>query len=289
MPIIRDAVKQAEGKASLTLPQDIERFDGSTPSDLELLALAAAALHQDPQSRKTATKLGAQLLSTYAPSTGWQDGMTNWIALQAMMEIFSEKLPQSVTITLSHDDKELVSGTFDQTQLRDLMILSAPLPEQPPSKNWTLTSSPPAAGLGFMTTWSHWVPVSSHQDNSFAKFKLETPKNCQQSTLCLVSFVASVPRSSDFTIQFQFPTGVVPHQQDLQTLTKQQMYTSFLLTDESLTLTGRSPETDTLLQGSFHVTPSHAGSLWSGIGSLTTHSSTLEVPPEQWTILPSSP
>ncbi len=207
---VRESVKvEADGSRVLPVEEGTVRADGAPPTVVEATALAALALEGDAAA-PWRSDLGASLLSSYDPASGWGDGRTNLQVIEAVLSLFKQPIPPSTRIVLSLDDKPLVEGVLDAAHLKEVLVLEASAAGMVGKHNVSIAAEPPVPGLGFSLTLHTFVPWKEDPGPQGLQLSVQVPVHMTAGQAVEVSLSAAAPAGAPIRVRQALPAGVQP-------------------------------------------------------------------------------
>ncbi|WP_238539902.1 alpha-2-macroglobulin family protein [Corallococcus macrosporus] len=282
---VREAVKRRdEGAAYLPVEEGVVDAAGNTPTEAEATALAVLALEGD--AKAPVADLGAALLASYEPVSGWGSGRANRLALQAVVALFREPLPAQVRVVLERDGQVLTEGTFDAKALREVLSLEAAAPGSGGTHAWTVRAEPAVPGLGFALALSAAVPWKQASQAGL-ELAVQVPSDAKVGQPSEVAFQASTPSGMPLVLRHGLPAGVQVDAGSLEALLREGKVSAWSAEDGALTLSLPPRGPGEPFQVRFRVIPTLAGTLQGGASSLTSPSRpdlVSYVPPATWAV-----
>lgn len=251
---IKDGV---DGAKFLEVGSGVVRADGFPPSTAEATALAVLALQGDPKA--PLADLGTFLLGAYSAGAGWGDGRTNLVALEAVVGLFKDPVPDSVEIVLARDGKELSRGRFDAAKLKDVLTLEADATGSGGSHTWTLSATPAVAGLGYSLALGAYVPWKDTPGQGL-ELTQTFPPALEVGRTATVELTAAAPAGVATVLKFGLPAGVQADAESLQKLVGQTI-SRYEQEDGLVTLHLNALAAGAVATVSFGVVPTLAGKL----------------------------
>ncbi len=282
---IRDAVKQeTDGTRYLPVPTGVVRIDGSTPSVVEATALAVLALRDDPAATALLPDLGSRLLAAYDPARGFGDGRTNLVALTAVLSLFSEKLPERVTITFTQDGRTIAEQTLEGTKLREIAAVEVPLSEPGKKHTYELRAEPPVPGLGYSVALKGYVPWTTERSHQGLELSIDTPRTVRLGQPVDISMRAAAPTGVELTIRHALPASVQIDTPSLEALVADNTIRSYDKEDGALILKVAPRAPGQVFTAHYRVIPTLAGKLHTGASTIGGAEIEHHVPPTVWTV-----
>lgn len=286
--VLRERVKKAietrkDGAKILPVPKGVVRADGTRPSVVDATALAVLALADDETSKALLPDLGAAILASYRPWSGFGDGATNLVALRAVLTVFKDPIPKSVKIRLTKDGTEVLSGALDSKIAHQRLALSANVSNAVGSHDWKVEATPAVAGLGFTLVVESYVPWPVSERTDLA-LEVDVERDAKVGRTANVEIRVGAPPSTRVKVRHGLPAGVRP---DVSTLVREQSQgrlESYEVDAAGVTLTFRVPTGDAPIR--YGVVPSFAGKLHAPASSVEIigRNQTLYEPPAVWTV-----
>lgn len=281
---VKDAlVEREDGARVLPVPKQVVRRDGQRPTEIEATALAVLALAEDESARALLPDLGAALLATYRPWSGFGDPATNLVALRAVLEVFREPIPDRVQIRLSRDGQEVLRGAIDPKRKHERYALAKNVDDPLGTHTWTVEADPPVPGLGFTFVMSSYVPwpVTERRD---VALEIDVAREARVGNKTDVQVRVAAPTGTRVTVEHRLPAGVDP---DTASLAEQQRVgrlEAYAVDEGVVRLTFAVPAGDAPI--AYAVIPSFAGSLHAPASSVEIlgRGITMHVPPSVWSI-----
>ncbi|MGI5865620.1 MAG: hypothetical protein ACOX6T_26660, partial [Myxococcales bacterium] len=285
---VREGLERSpDGSLGLRVGADSVRADGVRPSEIEATALAVLALEGDADSAAQVADLGARLLGSYSPAVGWGDGRTNLAALQAVLALFKDPLPERVAITLSMDGKVVAEGTLDSTRLREVVALEGPAPDAAGEHLWTVRAEPAVPGLGFSFALQAWVPWEKQPAAGGLELEIDAPPQAKLGEPVEVRVAAAAPAGMALSLRHALPAGFQPDRASLDRLVAEGLIRGFRAVDGAVELEVPPVEAGGAFSASFRVIPTLIGTLSAAASSLAIEGrpeSAHYVPPAVWTV-----
>lgn len=289
--LIIDAVVTNEDGTKMVLPPEgAVRPDGSSPSAIEMTSWAALALHDDPSATALMPDLGAYVLSSYRAGRGFGDGYTNRVALDAVMLLFSARLPERVVVSLSLDGKSAGRDTLEGARLQEVMTLDALLEDadvKDGKVDIVVEADPPLPGLSFALELGYAVPWPEPDLHAGLTLDVVVPPGLAVGKSADIELRAVAPGGGALKISQGLPAGVDVVRSSLEALQAAGTITAFTVEEGVLVLHAPSRAQGQLFSAKVKVVPSLAGTLHARVGSAQVVSRPADVvfvPPSPWTI-----
>ncbi|HZN95698.1 MAG TPA: alpha-2-macroglobulin family protein, partial [Myxococcales bacterium] len=282
---VRAAIKVREdGSRYVEVPGNVQRSDGvSPPSEAEATAYAVLALQGDGQT--PVADLGATLLGSYSPSSGWGDGRANLVALEAVARLFKDKVPDRVSVVLKMDGQVVGEGVLDAARSKEVMAVEAPAPGAAGSHRWTVQATPAVPGLGFSLQLAAAVPWKTDPTTGGLELQLSAPTTVEVGEAVPVSVLASSAAGAPMEIHHALPAGVQVDTGSVQALQGQGTITSFESRDGELVLYTPQGSPGQPFRASYKVIPTLQGTLHAGASSIALRGAERRyVAPVVWTV-----
>ena len=264
---VRSGVKaNRDGTRTLDVPQGVVRPDGLRPSSAEATALAALALADDPEA-PWRTDLAAGLIARYDPSRGWGDGVTSLACLRAVIELFSEPIPDRTEIQLALDGEVVATGVLETAKLRDTLVLEVSAAAARGAHRWTVSATPPLAGLGFsfaLRTWVPWIP--DRRPGLELKIDVAGPARVGRPVAVVTS--AAAPARSRLIIEHALAAGVQVDDRSLQRLVQDRTITRYESEAGRLVLHSPPLKEGRPFSASYRLIPTLSGKLHTSASSV---------------------
>lgn len=257
-----------DGSKALRVDEDVVRADNLRPSRVEASALAALALQDNPEAKGAVADLGAYVLGAWRPGRGWGDGRTDLLCLQTVAALFSDGLPESVTVTLARDGQPVGSRSLSGDDLRELSILDLPAEGARGAHRWSVAADPPVPGLGFSLTLQTWVPWEARPRVNSLELAVQTPARPQVGQASPVRVTAAAPAGRPLRFTMGLPAGVQVDEDELQGLVNAGTLAGFEAEDGSVAFTVPALDPGQTFDAAFSVIPTLGGALASGPMSL---------------------
>jgi hypothetical protein len=265
--LVRDAVvADASGARSLPVAAQVVRADGRAPTLLESTARAALALSGDAKATWRAD-LGSTLLSAYSPSEGWGDGVTNLVALEAVLDLFKTPLPPSVKVTLSQDGQVLATGELSGAALKDVLTLEARPATAAGAHRYQVTAEPPVPGLGFSLGVSGDVPWKAEPPSGI-ELALKLPAKLAVGVPADVEVSAAGPAGLAMKVHQALPAGVQPDVASLEKLVSDGAIVRYRVESGGIELELEPLSSGQAFNGTYRVVPTLAGTLHASASSI---------------------
>jgi hypothetical protein len=282
---VRDAIKRSEdGAAYLEVGPGVVRGDGLIPGRVEATALAVLALDGDTQA--PLPDLGTTLLGTYSIARGWGDGRVNLVAMQAVLALFKTPIPSAVTITLTMDDRPIVSGRLEGAKLRDVLALDAAAPGLAEPHSWKLTADPAVPGLGYALALDSWRPWPAPVPGGGLELAVPARVAATVGKPVDVTITAVAPAGIPLHIQHALPAGVEIDRPGLDAQVAAGAIERFVAADGALDVYVAALPPGKTFTLAYRAIATLAGTLHSGASLIEAGPSRSHVPPAQWTITP---
>ncbi len=261
---VREAVKEgADGARFLPVEPGVARADGTAPSIAEATALAALALAGDPAA-PWRVDLGASLLASYDPTSGWGDGRTNLAALRAVLSLFREKIPPRTKIALDMDGKPLAEGTLDGERLKDVLVLEASAAGAGGKHVFSVRADPPLPGLGFSLALQVYLPWKDEKGPQGLQLTAQIPASVKVGQAVEVAVFAAAPAGMPLRIRHALPAGVAPDRASLEALVAENAVESFRAEDGAVVFDVAPLSPGQVFSARYRAIPTFAGLLHSG-------------------------
>ncbi len=268
------------GAKFVVVPADVVRADGARPSRVEATALAILALEK--VAGAPLADLGATLLAGYSPRWGWGDGRANLVAMQALVRLFRDPLPDKIRIALAMDGAEVASGELDRDRIREILTLEAP--GGAGAHEWQLSAEPPVAGLGFALTLTSWVPWPEAEASQGLELQITPPAQLQVGRTAELMVRAVAPSGQEVVIEQSLPAGVQADRAALDAMVSGGQVSRYELPDGQVVLHLPPPAPAQMITLRIPVVPTLAGQLQTGASSISVGHVEVLVPPSRWTI-----
>lgn len=257
---------RADGSKYLAVAGDLQRADGAAPSEAEATALAILALRGDPKA--PVADLGATLLGSYSPHYGWGDGRANLAALQAVAELFKEKVPDRVSVVLKLDGKVIAEGVLDASKTRDVLALEAAAPGAAGSHQWTVEATPAVPGLGFSLAVSASVPWKTDPAASGLELQIRTAGEMTVGRAASVEVIAATPGGDPADIRHALPAGVQADTSSLERLQGEGVISGYQVEDGTVVLHAEARPPGQPFRATYRVIPTISGTLHATASSI---------------------
>jgi hypothetical protein len=285
--LVRDHVATgSDGAKYLDAGRGVVRGDGAAPSRALTTALAVLALKDDPADAALVADLGATLLGSYAPATGWGDGVDNLACIQAVVALFKDPVPANVTVRLEMDGKPVAVGVLSPDKLKDVMTLDAPVQGLASAHTWRVVSEPAVPGLGFSLSLEGHVPWTPETGQGI-ELAVTAPKTAKVGVPADVVISAAAPAGLAQHVRLALPAGVQVDRPSVEALQAAGSVTRFEIEDGVLELWLAALSPGQTFTGSVRVIPTLAGTLHAPASSIETTDGggpVVHVPPVAWTI-----
>lgn len=288
--IVDAIVTNEDGTKMLAVPDATIRADASTPSPIEMTAWAVLALSEDLTATALLPDLGAYVLSSYRAGRGFGDGTTNRVALDAVMLLFSTKLPERVVVSLTVDGKSAGKDTLEGARLQEVMTLDALLEDadiKDGKVDVVVEADPPLPGLSFALELGYAVPWPKPDADAGLTLDVIVPPGLAVGKSAELELRAVAPGGSALKISQGLPAGVDVVRSSLEALQAAGTITSFTIEEGVLVLQAPSRPQGQLFSAKVKVVPSLAGTLHARVGSaqvVSRPNDVVFVPPTPWTI-----
>lgn len=278
--------RSEDGSRVLRVGPGVLRGDGLAPSAVEASALAVLALSaggRSAEARAAAADLGAFLLASYTPWSGFGDGRTNLIALFAVLELFAEPLPARVHVALELDGRTIAEGVLEGAKLKETLALVAPLPDARGKHTYRVRAEPALAGLGFSLELDTFVPWKKEAPSGL-ELEVSAPKEARAGQPVDVSIVAVAPGGLELTVDVALPAGVALDKPSAEALVDAGSIRSFDDSDGHLVMEVPARAPGQTFAATVRVIPTLVGTLQSGAHAISAGGQTVFVPPSRWKI-----
>ncbi|MCX5742312.1 MAG: hypothetical protein NT062_07435 [Proteobacteria bacterium] len=263
------AIKTSDdGAKYLDVAADVVRADGQRPTTAEATAAAVLALQGDPTAAPLLADLGATLLGSYDPASGWGDGRANLVAMRAVLELFKAPVPADVTITLLMDGKEVTRGRLDRAAQRDVLALEATAPGLAGAHTWKVVAEPAVAGLGYALALSSWVPWRQEATNQGLELSLPLIMIGAVGKPIELPIAAIAPSGSPLHVTQALPAGVQLDTPSVQKLVTDGVIERFEASDGKLELFIPALAPGQTFAAKYRVIPTLAGSLHAAASTI---------------------
>jgi len=263
--IVLEHLKRTEdGSKYLEVDTGVVRADGTKPSTWEATALAVLALGTDP----AVADLGTYLMSGYSAAWGWGDGRANLVALRAGVQLFKERVPAGVKITLTRDGKVMSEGVLDAQALKDVLSLDADGTGSAGAHVWKLSAEPAVPGLGYslqviaFTAWK--APTGSG-----LSLTATLPPSLEVGHTADIALSAAVPGNTPMQLVFPLPAGVQHDTPSLDALVSSGKVLRYETQEGQVTLHLPPQANGAVYSAVLKVVPTLAGTLQSGPPTLS--------------------
>ncbi len=283
---LRDKVLAAieerdSGTRVLVVPDGVVRADGVRPSEVEASALAILALA--PNAAPVAD-LGATVLGGYAPAWGWGDGRTDLVAMQAVLKLFRDPLPDQIAIRLVMDGATLAEGQLDRDHIRDILTLEAEGVASAGDHEWQVVAEPAVAGLGFrldLISWVEWPPAPS---DGGLELQVIPPRRLRVGRPAVVEIRAVAPADQEIHIRQSLPAGVQADTARLDDLVSDGTLSRYDTSDGLIELWAPGLQPAQIFTARYPVIPTLSGRVQTGASSIEVAGQEVVLPPARWTI-----
>ncbi len=280
---VLDGIKASEdGGKYLEVTDRVVRADGTAPSRAEATALAVLALAGVKEA--PLADLGTTLLGSYVPAYGWGDGVTNLACMRAILDLFKTPLPASIKITLAMDGKEISSGQFDSTQLKDVLVLDGAAGGLAGTHQWSITAEPAVARLGFSLALNAWVPWEKQTVQRGLELQVPPKLVGKVGRSLEVPITAIAPSNVTVHIRHALAAGVQADRPSLEALVSSGQLSRFELADGKVELYVNPLQPGQVFNAKYKVIPTLAGTLHAAASLIETGTTKFHVPPSEWTI-----
>lgn len=270
-----------DGAKILVVPEGVQRADGVSPSVVEATAVAILALQEVPDA--PLSDLGATLLANYAPHWGWGDGRANLVAMQAVVQLFKDPIPDHVQITLTKDGEMVAEGTLTRDKVREVLLLRAEGIDLSGSHQWRLSAEPAVPGLGFALTLTSWVPWVAKKTPG-SELAIEVPDTIEVGKAVSLKVQALVPSNSAFEIKLHLPAGAQLDKTSLDSLVSTGALQRYEQVDGLVTMHASPLQPAQRFTGVVRIIPTLRGSIQTGPATLKVRSQTSYLPPVRWRV-----
>ncbi|HEY8208505.1 MAG TPA: alpha-2-macroglobulin family protein [Myxococcaceae bacterium] len=281
---VRAAIKAREdGSRYVVVPKDVQRSDGTAPSEAEATAYAVLALQGDGQT--PIADLGATLLGSYSPAYGWGDGRANLVALAAVANLFKDKVPDRVTVVLKMDGQVVAEGVLDAAHAKEVLAVEAPAPGAAGSHRWTVQATPAVPGLGFSLQLAASIPWKTDPTTGGLELQIAAPAGVKAGEAVAVSVLASSAAGAPMEIHHALPAGVQVDTGSVEALRSGGTITSYESRDGELVLHTPQLTAGQPFRAGYKVIPTLQGTLHAGASSIALEGGERRyVAPAVWTV-----
>ncbi|HSS02370.1 MAG TPA: alpha-2-macroglobulin family protein [Kofleriaceae bacterium] len=280
---VRGAIKPADdGAAYLEVGEGVVRGDGTVPGRVEATALAVLALDGDKQA--PLADLGTTLLGSYTIASGWGDGRVNLVAMQAVLALFRDPLPSTVTVTLTMDGAPVVRGTLEGAKLREVLALDGAAPGLAAAHTWKLTAEPPVPGLGYSLALDSWLPWSKAPADEGVELALPARVATTLGKPVEIAVTAVAPSGIALHIQHALPAGVQVDRPSLEAQVAAGAIERFVASDGALDLYVPALPPGKTFALTYRAIATLGGTLHSGASLIEAGPHRFYVPPTEWTV-----
>ena len=270
------------GARELPVASGVVRADGVAPSSVEATAMAILAL--DGVADAPLADLGATILASYSPYWGWGDGRTNLIAMQALLRLFKDPIPDNVKISLTMDGTEVATGQLSRDSIREILVLEVAAVDASGAHEWKVVAEPAVAGLGYALELTSWVPWPAASASQGLELSLTPPPRMVVGEKAEITVLAVVPGDVPFTIHHALPAGVQVDTPILEMLVRSGLLAGFTFADGKLELKVPGQPAGKMFGFTLIAVPTLAGELHTGASSLEVDATRVHLPPARWTI-----
>jgi hypothetical protein len=283
---LRDRIRAAvetrdDGARVLRVADAVVRADGRPATSIEATALAILAL-DDPADAGLRADLGTAVLAAYRGASGWGDGRTNLVCLDAVLRLYADPVPEGVKVTLSLDGAPVAEATLDRARLREALSLSAPAPPGP--HVWALAAEPPVPGLAYAVTLVAHVPWTTSGPTRGLELAVEAPREPRAGRPSEVVVRAAAPSGMPIAVVVGLPAGVQVDRDALDALVASDRLLAWDAADGRVSLTAPALAPGATLVLPIRVIPTLAGRLRAPASSLAAGGELHETPPALWVV-----
>lgn len=271
-----------DGAKYLEVPSGVVRPDGSVPTRAEATALAALALKG--AADVPLADLGATLLGSYDPYSGWGDGRGNLACIQAVVELFTTPVPAGVKITLKMDGKPIAEGTLDREKLREVLALEAPAAGIAGEHTWEIVAEPAVAGLGYSLAVQGFVPWEKDTVRAGLELALPATVDATVGKPVELGVTAVAPSGIALHIEQSLPAGVQVDRPSLEALVAAGKLSRFVLADGKVEMFVPPLAPGQTFDVKYRAIPTLAGSLRSAASKIDDREHVFFVPPTRWIV-----
>jgi hypothetical protein len=280
---VRGAIKPSDdGAAYLEVGEGVVRGDGTVPGRVEATALAVLALDGDKQA--PLADLGTTLLGSYAIARGWGDGRVNLVAMQAVLALFRDPLPSTVTVTLTMDGAPVVRGTLEGAKLREVLALDGAAPGLAAAHTWNLTAEPAVPGLGYSLALDSWLPWAKAPAAEGLELALPARVTATVGKPVELAITAVAPSGIALHIQQALPAGVQVDRPSLEAQVTAGALDRFVASDGALDLYVPALSPGKTFALTYRAVATLGGTLHSGASLMEAGPHRFDVPPTEWTV-----
>jgi alpha-2-macroglobulin family protein len=284
---LRDRVRKAihsgdNGAKYLDVPDGVVRPDGAAPSRIEATALAVLALETDRQA--PLADLGTTLLGGYSVARGWGDGRTNLVAMRAVLALFKDPVPSSVSVTLAMDGAPILRGTLEGARLRDVLVLDGAAPGLAEPHEFTLSAEPAVPGLGYSLELDSFVAWDKPAAGTGLELAVPAQVDAAVGKPVAIAVTASAPAGLPLHIHQALPAGVQVDAPSLEAQVAAGAIQKFTASDGGLDLDIAGLAPGKTVAVSYRAIATLAGTLHTGPSQITAGGQRYDLPPATWTV-----
>lgn len=285
--VLAALVRKDDGSQALPVPEGVVRADGNPPTEIEATAWAVMALHDLPAASTAMPDLGATVLAAYRPGSGFGDGATNLVALDAVALLFSAPLPSKVVVSLRINNKVAGSDVLAGARLQEVLTLDASVADGAHSLAVVVSADPPVPGLSYVLHVRSAVPWPKAAADAGLSLTVTVGGALKVGATSDVVVRAVAPGGSAVRVTQGLPAGVDAVRASLQQLVDDATIHSFELNDGIVVLNAPARHQGELFTARFKIVPTLAGTLHTQVASAEVAGrpdTAVFFPPTLWTI-----
>jgi hypothetical protein len=233
--------------------------------------------------------LGAFVLMHHRPGRGFGEGVTNTVALQALAVVFSDPMPDKVTVSLTVDGQARGTEVLSGARLREVLTISARLPAVKEGVLVVVQADPPLPGLSAHAALDYAIPYEPPAKDAGLTVTIELPDNLAVGRTSALPVRALAPGGAATVVTLALPAGVDVVRSLLDQEVDDERLDSYEFVDGTLTLTLPAVDQGALAATTVHVVPMLAGTLQERalrIALADNERSVVHLPPRTWRIAP---
>jgi len=271
-----------DGAKYLEAGDGVVRGDGAVPSRIEATALAVLALEGYRQA--PLADLGTTLLGGYSVARGWGDGRTNLVAMRAVLALFKDPVPSTVTVTLAMDGAPIVRGTLEGARLRDVLALDGAAAGLAEPHEFTLTAEPAVPGLGYSLELDSFVAWGKPAAGAGLELAVPAHVDAAVGKPVAIAITAAAPAGLPLHIRQALPAGVQVDAPSLEAQVAAGVIQQFTASDGALEVDVAALAPGKSFALGYRAIATLAGTLHTGPSLITAGGQRYELPPAAWTV-----